>query len=162
MQGARPKLDHKVSNPNLYPLFAPVLSETRCSMLLIDTMMQRPRRLEECRNLILTTAISVSRTIVKRYRHHGCDCSDGWEGDHCEQAIQKASSALEDIAHGVGDALSGDKIVWIIVFSVMGIFSIIYFRRYHLIKQRAKASNNRRRRKHQHEMTAINDTRDII
>jgi len=96
-------------------------------------------------------------------KHHGCDCPDGWEGDHCELAIKKSASLAGDIAHGVAETLSGDKIVWIIIFSVIGIFSILYFRRYHLIKQRAKRGNRRRRKQHQQEMASYNDdSRDII
>ena len=66
-----------------------------------------------------------------------------------------------DVAHGVEEALSGNKVVWIVMMVIIGVFVALYFRRYHLIKQQGKA-NRRRRRNQNQEMTSINDTRDII
>lgn len=94
-------------------------------------------------------------------KHHGCECPDGWKGDHCELPIKKAGSSVpEEIAHEFKKILSGNDIFWIIMAVLAGIFVIIYFRRYHIIKKKAKSSN-RRGRKNQ-EMSSFTDTRDII
>lgn len=95
--------------------------------------------------------------------HHGCECLDGWEGDHCELQINKNNSMTSELAKEIGKVLSGDQVVWIIVISIMGIFAFIYFRRYHLIEQRGKRSNRRNRSRKNQEMAAFSDdTRDII
>ncbi len=65
-----------------------------------------------------------------------------------------------EVAHEVGEALSGNKIVWLVLGVIIAVFCALYFRRYHLIKQQGKASRRRRRNQ---EMTSFNDeTRDII
>jgi len=94
-------------------------------------------------------------------KHKGCNCPDGWEGDHCEIQVNNVPSAVGELAHEVGEVLSANEIVWIVIGAILVIFVLIYFRRYHVIKQRGKASTRRGRRKNQ-EMTSYSDTRDII
>ena len=118
-------------------------------------------QIKECQT-IPTSSISILRTFIFYCRHHGCECPEGWKGDHCELQIKKASSMTGEFAHEVGDALSGNKIVWIILVVIIGVFSALYFKRYHLIKEQGKSKRRRRRKQ---EMTAFSDdttTRDII
>ena len=120
------------------------------------------KTIHELPYLVLTIRISIHRTVAIQCRHHGCECPDGWEGDHCELQIKKASSMASDVAEEVGEALTGNSIVWIILIVVMGIFVAIYFRRYHYIKQKGKRSKRRQRRNQQEMASFSDDTRDII
>jgi len=101
-------------------------------------------------------------------KHHGCECPEGWKGEHCELPIKKVGSSVpEEIAHEFNEILSGNDIFWIIMAILVGIFVTIYFRRYHLIKKKAKKTSNRRYRKNQQEnqqeMASFTDaSRDII
>jgi hypothetical protein len=114
----------------------------------------------------------VLRTILKYYcRHHGCECPEGWEGEHCELPIKEFGSSMPgEIVHEFQEILSGNDIFWIIMAILAGIFVTMYFRRHHLIKKKAKKASKRRYRKNQQEnqqeMTSFTDTadasRDII
>lgn len=95
--------------------------------------------------------------------HYGCNCPEGWKGDHCEISTGgAAASVTQKFVHDVQDALSANDIAWIVLGSIIIAFCLLYFRRYYYVKQREKR-NNRPGRKNQ-EMKALsrNDTRDII
>lgn len=104
------------------------------------------------------------RDPTSKFKHVGCECPDGWEGEHCELRINNVVSMTQNIKKELEENLSGNDVVWILIGTIAGIFSIIYFRRYHLIKKRGKEKeSNRRGRRHQ-EMGSYprNGTRDII
>ena len=123
--------------------------------------MMQGSKFDERDSLISSIPISLALPTPKYNRHKGCTCPDGWDGDHCEIQVNNVPSAVGELAHEVGEVLSANDIVWIAIGAIFVIFVLIYFRRYHVIKQRGKASTRRGRRKNQ-EMTSYSDTRDII
>jgi hypothetical protein len=70
-------------------------------------------------------------------------------------------SVTQEFVHKAEDAISANGVTWIVIGILVGIFVLIYFRRYYLIKKRGKES-----RRHGHrnqEMGAFrDDTRDVI
>jgi uncharacterized metal-binding protein len=42
------------------------------------------------------------------YRHVGCECTDGWEGSHCEKAIESLTRA-----EIVQTATSNNSMAWV-------------------------------------------------
>lgn len=96
-------------------------------------------------------------------KHSGCECPDEWEGTHCEtRSAHAAYSLAEVIEHKVEEGLSANDIVWIIIGCIMGVFAIIYFRRYHHIKKQERRKNRRGRKSQEMKALSRNDTRDII
>jgi len=96
-------------------------------------------------------------------KHSGCHCPENWEDPHCEtRSALAAMSITQDIVHRVEDALTANDIVWIVIGTIIGIFVILYFRRYHNIKQQEKSKNRRGRRNQEMRALSRNDTRDIL
>jgi len=100
-----------------------------------------------------------NRNPASATKQVGCDCPDGWEGEHCEMQVYPT---LTEELYELEETLSANDIVWIIIGSILGIFVIIYFRRYHMIKKKAKSSNRRGRKNQEMGSNSRDGTRDII
>jgi len=95
-------------------------------------------------------------------KHGGCDCPEEWEGQHCETRSAASLSITKGIVHRVEDAVTANDIVWIVIGCIIAIFVLIYFRRYHYIKQQEKLKNRRGRRNQEMRALSRNDAREII
>jgi len=108
-------------------------------------------------------------------KHVGCDCPDGWEGDHCEMQIKNLGSLTTNLLREVEENFTVGEIVGIIIGVCIGMGLLFYFKRNILnnnkINKRKKRSRRRGRNKGLELSSSSatnaddggpNDTRDII
>ena len=62
--------------------------------------------------------------FVSHCRHVGCDCADGWEGDHCETAIESLSMTQMLVSQATNTKNVG-LIVGLVVGSVVGVILLL-------------------------------------